>query len=176
MTSSPMTRFLQRIAEVSPAPNVHQYILRKGRLFHSQPLTQDEQRYIDRCDWKRHQAKQCWKNAQLTALTMPAQEGMTLLYAEGFVSLGWEHGMEHAWLSLNGKVVDTTIRPKGTRNPGKEDPRIMGVIPKKWEYYGVEFRPESCGHILEHDLMGPLIDDWQCRWPLLSTEPEANAP
>ena len=51
--------------------------------------------------------------------------------------------------------------------PKKKDLRVMGTTPHGWEYYGVEFLPEECAHILDHTRMGPLIDDHQCRWPLL---------
>ena len=166
-TTSRLRDFLEeasRIREASGHGNlsVHRHVLHHGRLFSSQALTPQEQQYIDVCDWRAHPRKQCYHNAQLTALTMPPQEGMELRYAEGYVSLGWEYGVDHAWMSLNGKVVDTTLRVE------HEDERVMGLIPDGWEYWGVELDPRECLHSLEHGRAGPLLDDWKCHWRLIT--------
>ena len=165
---SPLRDFLARIASVQEehghgSLSVHAHVLRHGRSFVSQNLTPEEQEYIDRCGWREHEIRQCYHNAQMTALTMPGQEGMNLLYAEGFVGLGMEYGVEHAWLSLNGKVVDTTLRTQKENDQA----RVMGVIPEGWEYLGVELDPHECMHSMEHGRMGPLLDDWQCGWRLV---------
>ncbi len=160
--------------------SVSGYVLRNGRMFESCPLTPEEQRYIDRSEWRKHRIKECYHNAQMTAITMPPQEEMTLLYAEGFISLGMEYGINHAWLSLNGKIVDTTMRIRlgsqilnqlgnrpGTRPEDRHDlDRPIGIIPDGWEYYGVEFDHRECAHSLEHGRMTPLIDDWECGFPM----------
>ena len=165
---SPMRDFLERIAAAQDEHghgnlSVHRHVLRHGRSFVSQNLTTEEQEYIDRCGWREHEIRQCYHNAQMTALTMPGQKGMNLLYAEGFVGLGMEYGVAHAWLSLNGKVVDTTLRTQ----KGNDQTRVMGVIPEGWEYLGVELDPHECMHSMEHGRMGPLLDDWQCGWRLV---------
>ena len=152
--------------------SVHDYVLRRGRAFRSEPLTREEQKYIDLCGWQKHPIKQCYRNAQMAALTMPLQEGMSLLYVEGFVDTGMGIGINHAWLSLNGKLVDTTIRADRKKNGRKKNGRgrAIGLIPEGWEYYGVEMDPQKCLHSLEHDGIGPLIDDWACGWPMLAGE------
>ena len=168
-TGSPLRDFLREITNAQEqhghgGMSVHGYVLREGRPFDSQPLTREEQRYIDRCGWPAHQLKQCYHNAQMTALTMPREDGMELLYAEGFVGLGTRYGLAHAWLSLNRKVVDTTLRT----NLKNGRARVMGEIPAGWEYWGVELDPQECMHSLdEHGRMGPLLDDWQCHWRLI---------
>ena len=68
---------------------------------------------------------------------------MKLLYAEGFLGFGSSYAIPHAWLSLNGKVVDTTVRPQESG-----DQRVMGTIPRGWEYYGVELETERCIQVL----------------------------
>ena len=180
---TPLREFMRRIAGEQEKQghgdlSVHGYVLRNGRSFRSEPLTPEEQRHIDRCGWQAHRAKQCYHNAQTTALAMPSQDGMTLRYAEGFVGLGMSCGINHAWLSLNGKVVDTTIRidrTAGRRRVNSRN-RPMGLIPEGWEYYGVELDPMECLHSMDHhmDGIGPLIDDWRCGWPLLVREMEAR--
>ena len=93
---------------------------------------------------------------------------MTFLYAEGFLGMRGQYGIHHAWLSLNGKVVDTTLRI--SREPGEDDRRPMGIIPQDLEYYGVELNPSECLHSIKHRTAEPLIDDWKCGWPLIARE------
>ena len=77
---SPMRDFLERIAAAQDEHghgnlSVHRHVLRHGRSFVSQNLTTEEQEYIDRCGWREHEIRQCYHNAQMTALTMPGTEG-----------------------------------------------------------------------------------------------------
>ena len=169
---SPLERFMRRIAESLEERDhgdlsVHGFVMRRGRRFESQPITPEEWEHLKLVDWRRHQQRQCWRNAQVTALTMPSQEGMTLRYAEGFLrTTQHDFGVAHAWISLNGKVVDTTVR---TDFEDKDSPRVMGTIPEGWEYWGVELEPRECTHYLEqHTEIGSLLDDWQCGWPILT--------
>ena len=170
ISETPLTKFMTRIADIhfqmhQPEIDVHSYVLRRGRRFTSKPLTKQEKEYINTYNWHRHQKKQCYMNAQMTALIMPSQDDMTLLYAEGFLGIrNMEYGIHHAWLSLNGKVVDTTLRT----NPNSR--RVMGTIPGEYEYYGVEMDPEICIHSVEHKTWTPIIDDWECGWPLLTKD------
>ena len=174
-TITPLVEFLRNMESTMEEHghghlSVHGYVLRHGRTFKSQPLTVEEREYIDLCGWPEHQMRQCWQNAQTAALTMPPGDGMTLLYVEGFVGTGLGIGINHAWLSLNGKVVDTTIRIDH-RKRGTAKNRPLGEFPEGWEYYGVELDPSECMHSQEHrDGMGPLIDDWLCGWPLLARD------
>ena len=169
---SPLGAFMQRIAESLEEQghgdlSVHGFVLRRGRRFESQPLTPEEKEYLELADWRRHQQRECWRNAQVTALVMPSREGMTLRYTEGFLrTTRHAFGIAHAWISLNGKVVDTTVR---TDLDDPDSPRVMGEIPPDWEYWGVELDPRECTHCIEeHTEMGSLLDDWQCGWPILT--------
>ena len=151
-----------------PELSVHGYVLRHGKRFISQYLTPREEKYVNLHSWQRHRKKQCYRNAQSTALAMPQTERMKLRYAEGFFGIQtgseMEIGIHHAWLSLNGKLVDTTLRTQPGNLP------IMGIIPENWEYYGVELDPLECLHSLDHRAWTPLIDDWECGWPMLTRE------
>lgn len=166
---SPLTRYLQgELQQLKDRgleeKSVHGYVLRHGKLFTSQGLTPEEIGYIDRSGWQKHEPRECYHNAQSTALKMPVQEGMDLMYVEGFVSKGSGYAVYHAWLSLNGKLVDTTLRTEDG------ECRVMGIIPEGSEYYGVELETLECLHSFQHGGMGPIIDDWQCGWPLLARE------
>ena len=175
---SPLERYLRSMEQALEERghqhlSVHGYVLRRGRRFDSQPLSREEQEYLDLHDWRRHQPRQCWRNAQLMALTLPPEAGMTLLYVEGYLrNTGHDFGVSHAWVSLNGKVVDTTVR---IDLDDDDSPRPLGVIPEGWEYLGVELDPQECLHSMKHRSTGPLIDDWQCGSPLLRRELEPES-
>ena len=105
---TPLTRFMKKLRDIQaymdqPELSVYGYVLLRGKNFTSQPLTPEEADYMESADWRRHRKKQCYKNAQLTALTMPPNSQMELRYVEGLVGMnGMELGIHHAWLSLNG--------------------------------------------------------------------------
>ena len=141
-------------------PIVHSHVYQHGRLFQSEKLTPQELRYIRMVDLRSCVPQQCYRNAQIPALNLPETPGMDLRYVEGYLGIGVPFPIPHAWLSLNGKTIDLT--PAG---PNRK--RVTGIIPPDNEYYGVELPREICRHILEHRVHISLLDDWQCRWPLL---------
>lgn len=68
-------------------------------------LTDGERQYIEavigRCGGRRaFRAKMCWKNA---SLLMDHDDARRLRYCEGYLD-----GIPHAWVTINGKVVDVT--------------------------------------------------------------------
>ena len=142
-----------------------QYVNRHGRQFTSQPLTPAERSYTELIHWHRCRPNQCYRNSQLAALTLPPHPGITLRYAEGYFSMGWGIGIEHAWLSLNGKLLDLTLRDPDNRP-------ILGLIPEDHEYIGVEFHTALCRHAVLHRKHISLIDDYECRHALLSHDPK----
>ena len=145
-------------------PSVSHYLLANGRTFESAPLSAEELAWTAQLGWRRHQPRQCYRNAQVTALTVLPPDGMSLHYVEGFIMpAGPPIPVEHAWLSLNGKVIDTTLRPNDDKGC-----RVFGTIPEGWEYYGVEMPVDVCQHVPDrHKRHISLIDDIECRWPLL---------
>ena len=102
----------------------------------------------------RYQAKQCFYNAQ--SIGMSGVIG----YVEGYAdSVGIP--MDHAWNTINGKVIDMTWKFNNNDQP------VLGVIPRGWEYFGVEL-----SHELIVDKWGTgesttLINDWEGDYPLL---------
>ena len=143
-------------------PSVSHYLLERGRLFESEPLTADELAWTDSLFWRAHRPRQCYRNAQVAALTVSPPDGAALHYVEGIVMPpSVPIPIEHAWLSLGGRVVDTTVRPSRGR-------RVFGTIPDEWEYFGVEMPVQVCQHIRErHREHISLIDDIGCGWPML---------
>ena len=159
-TMSSIVQYLNILAELGGQHSVPGHILQQGREFYSQALTPVELDFIANIDWEQRAEKQCYYNAQMEALTLPSAPGITLRYAEGYVDPGLGIAIDHAWLSVNGKVVDPTVR-LWTR----PTERVIGTIPDAWGYYGVEMNPAECSHVLVHGASVPLIDDPGCGWP-----------
>ena len=85
-------------------------------------------------------------------------------YTEGYVLPATPVPVLHAWITVDDAVVDTTLRPE----EGNDDKRVLGEIPEGWEYYGVKLPLSACMHVyLNHKAHISLIDDYQCRWPLI---------
>lgn len=122
------------------------YVLDRGRVFESEPLTQKERYAVDkavkraRCDFP---TRECFSNAQRLVL-----EHAKLRYVEGY-AVGWGSlPVHHAWASINGKVVDLTWRDQPLRDnprlyagqqPAAPSHRIVGRVPDGIVYMGVEF-------------------------------------
>lgn len=86
-------RMLKEHGLISP----DRFILDNGKAY---PITDET------FDGPRGQAKACYMNAGRMALS---DEGAT--YVEGYVDVGIP--IKHAWLVVNGKVVDPTLKPDG---------------------------------------------------------------
>ena len=119
----------------------------------------------------------------------------TVHYVEGFISVDNSILIQHAWLSINNKLVDPTLRwpVNNIENYGEEFEEnngeytgeyteennrenncetnsglpFTGHFPPNFQFFGVPLDPMEIAHITEHDAHVPIIDDWQCQWPLL---------
>ena len=145
--------------------NLHQYVARHGRGFLSAVLTPDELELIHQIEFQNCLPRQCYRNCQMAALTLPLPDGHTLAYIEGFFSMSWNIGIEHAWLTLNGKLIDPTLRDDGGHP-------ILGIIPDTFQYIGIEMHRDLCRHILPHRKHISLLDDYECERPLLKLPPD----
>ena len=143
------------------------FILEHGKKYESQELTEDEMELLKNVlqTQDRWKMKQCFYNAQCIA----SSSNDSIKYCEGYAdSLGLP--MEHAWNTINGKVIDMTWKMNNDNKP------VLGVIPDGWEYVGVEL-PVSLVYDL-HDKTGhasPLIADWENGFPLLKKRFKGNA-
>jgi len=141
---------------------VQDYIQQNGRLFESSELTSEESSKVRSLDLRRFKVKQCYYNSQSLTLF---DKGFK--YCEGLaVSKNSILPVDHAWVTLNGKVVDLTWKRNSDNYQRKN--RVMGVIPEGFEYYGIEFDREQVSmNVTYHKVWQPLIDDYGCHWPLL---------
>ena len=169
-TNTTLREHLQSLDEAITASgshngiSLHQYVARHGKPFESTELTAEEEALISQIDFRNCQPRQCYRNCQMAALTLPLPPGHTLRYAEGFFAMNWNIGIEHAWLTLNGKLVDPTLRT------AKGAP-ILGTIPEGHQYIGIEIDRELCQHIIPHQKHISLLDDYECGRPLLDVPP-----
>lgn len=172
----------KRIHSVPPPgfayASMEEYVLREGSDFVSEPLTDAEMRWIFAAIGDtRFQIKQCYYNAQrlLTHASFQSNpDGHELRYVEGYAS-----GLIpclHGWLSLNGKVVDLTMRlrnklPRRKSTVGRRrlQNRVLGEFPADdRQYRGVTFETDFVhARIVRTGMMGTLIDDWENGYPLL---------
>jgi len=165
LQESSVTKYLEDIAKMQhlkkqgylydgPA----EFVLREGRKFLSaeEGLTPEESEMLKhvlkrQCDYE---AKKCFYNAQSIGLAG------TIGYVEGYAdSIGIP--MEHAWNTINGKVIDMTWKMNNGGNP------VLGVIPGGWEYYGVELPHELINSMWSTGKSSTLINDWENDYPLL---------
>ena len=138
--------------------NPEDFVLQHGKHFVSEPMTQEEMTFLKTlaARTKHYKMKQCFYNAQSLA-----HISSQIKYIEGYL-LSSLFPIQHAWNSLNGKVLDFTISHANKGNP------VLGEIPQGWDYFGVELStPMIMKYWRETETSGPLIDNWQQKFPLL---------
>ncbi|OAQ53966.1 hypothetical protein HTG_00115 [Natrinema mahii] len=110
------------------------------------PLTSEELELTDLFEVAADcEPQQCYRNALLTAATFG--ESHDVVYVEGYVMANsFNSPIEHAWVELNGKVIELTL-PEG---PVPEDDAT---------YLGIEFPVEDVkAKIFDEGLAEPLSD------------------
>lgn len=150
---------LTKIVEITPAKfnaqykSPNDYVLQHGHLYESTELTEAEREVLHQLNPREYKIRECYYNAQFIAITFPEFN-----YVEGLAT--GVIPVDHAWCELNGKVIDMTWVEQGSP--------ILGVIPEDSEYYGVVLPTEQVWtSIRAHHAWKPLIDDFECRWPML---------
>jgi hypothetical protein len=137
------------MSKLGTSDNIYQLHLDLGADGELKPLTYGEAKRIVALAKRRGGVKaflpnRCFDNASKLLLSDREQ---TLKYHEGFAATeGSEHLVEHAWVSINGKVVDLTFRA-AIKNEvltphdylGIEIPRTMHIlcVIERWRYPAV---------------------------------------
>ncbi|MBI4932495.1 MAG: hypothetical protein HY828_01375 [Actinobacteria bacterium] len=138
---------------------LHEYLLAHGRAYPSSPLTPEE---LDRLRCvpgtrSRYRPGLCFYNAQRL---VAADTTDTLMYVEGVVARYGLVIVHHAWVILNGKVIDVTWPAAQPRRSGPLRNRIVGEFPAHTGYYGAEFTAlEVVGSLVQKNAYEPLICD-----------------
>jgi len=139
-------------------PNRWAMLLKLGAVGLVADLTPAEAGAVKRFRKRIHpQVGQCYANAQEVAYTFPHSKAK---YVEGYY-VPYETGIatEHAWLKLNGKVIDLTY-------PGKAD------------YFGVEIPWRLVRrYLLDGESHGPMLNDYWLGWKYtaLLLDPDGSA-
>jgi hypothetical protein len=121
-----MQNFAEMYSKLTGHPSLYEIVLTRGRLMEVGKLTFDEARQIaELAHWSGFSSvndfriKECYLNAQkLITRHNLMGGGDELQYCEGYVA--WEGGplpIDHAWVTINGKVVDLTLRAKSKTTP-----------------------------------------------------------
>jgi hypothetical protein len=187
-----MKEYLQMMA-MSQAPHIpqsmiskEQYILDNGRAMSSEPLDEEQRSIIDTfTNQFEPQVKECFFNAMFMCMVAQWRDDLhpRIKYCEGFAQSISLFPVHHAWITLDGKVVDLTLTTnkytleqltafmhEGVELPRNEDlsDRILGEIPEDWQYFGVEFESKKVARqFMERESSFSMIDDWERQWPLL---------
>lgn len=138
------------------------FLLAQGKLYPSRPLTDREQTLVAAARYKqKFPMKQCYANSQKVVLGAAGDE---FRYAEGYVMLeSLPIPIQHAWLDLNGAVVDLTLRKQGKGS----ELRSLGTTPGA-AYWGATFPTSDVRKfVLSTQYYGSLIDDWKNGWPYM---------
>lgn len=157
-------------------PTIEAFVLAHGHAFASRALTVAERQAVQPLllgeEWP---IKQCYTNSQRLLICDVEHR---FEYVEGYVfDPRCPLPILHAWLSLNGKVVDVTLRTQAlARGRTWLRNRVVGTFPDRdREYYGAVLpRRLVLGAILETGRGGALLDDWEHGYPLLRTTAEVR--
>lgn len=128
------------------------------------------------------QPKQCFYNAQFICLLALSNGELLsrLKYVEGYALAGSVLPVHHAWVTLDGAVIDLTLSTKkysveeltafvkeGVPLPRESDlsDRVLGVIPEGWVYMGVEYDAGEIGRqFAQREKSFSVLDDWENDW------------
>ncbi len=150
--------YLTLTARISP---LSRFLLERGRAADNAPLQEQEQALLTAVDWEVFKPRRCYYNALMLMLDLGEPPG--LIYFEGLAQ-SYILPTNHAWLELNGKVIDPTW---GRRECPPQHP-ILGVYPAHWEYWGVPIPFETVRRAaVGHCAAISILDDWECRWPFI---------
>lgn len=138
----------QVLAMAKMMPSLWCLFAEQAREYQSETYTLEESAYIkqhvDRCGGpEAFPVKQCYQNAQTLLFHEHLRGERRFVYHEGYMlSAGGPLAVHHAWLTLNGKVVDPTA---DALRRGREVTRT-----EKFHYFGL---PVKLEHVAAHQVM-----------------------
>lgn len=168
-------------------PNVFSLAEQYGRRATSDPLTEEQHRYLRdlakvtsgrrRSYGEWFEPRQCFHSAMMLTYH-DANMRHRIRYVEGSAMTGL-FPVHHAWVELDGKTVDLTRSLRGEEatadffagRPPQADllDRVLGVIPDGWEYIGIRFPAEEVlAYIDKHAETSSLISNFRTGFCYLS--------
>lgn len=181
-----MRDFLKMLSSYGGKIDIAGYVLDHGAEAESAHLTEEQRgivSFLGSCFEAK--PKQCFYNAQFICLMALSNEELLsrLKYVEGYALAGSAMPVHHAWVTLDGAVIDLTLSTKkytaeeltaflkeGAPLPREADlsDRVLGVIPEGWGYMGVEFDAgEVAREFVERKKSFSKLDDWENGWGLI---------
>jgi hypothetical protein len=136
----------------------YHFILKHGRFFNPEPLKSHEQLILKKALKRINfvpQKKQCFYNAQMLALTDNSGQ---IKYCEGFALKIIP--ANHAWIEINGKVVDVTWADKEGKN-------FHGTFPDDIAYLGFNMSKNDIMKQFKTGLACSFLDDFNDGFQLL---------
>ena len=188
MATSGLKEYLILSSEHNPSGmSVSRYVLENGSDMASEPLTEEQRDIVfEIVSQFEPQAKECFFNAMYCCMVSVWDSDILtrIKYCEGYVQARSPFPVHHAWITVDGKVVDLTLSTQrytneqltafmeeGVALPRESDlsDRVLGEIPEGWEYYGVQFDAKNIAQsFIERRMSFSVIDDWERGWPLFS--------
>lgn len=155
---------LKLFEKVAGSKSVYGAWLRKGQVCHVKPLSEEEKAYVDKVvsacgGFRFFKTRQCYMNAQ-TLLMRDLERRFE--YWEGWYADTTKAilAFHHAWLTINGKVVDMTVEALHRKYPEREPKDYFGVpIPRNdvmknmvatEHYAGLTEMPRHAAKFLDH--------------------------
>lgn len=145
----------------------------------SDSLTQEQYEYLMRvARWSgtTFWSKQCFHNSQMLIIN---DFDDRMEYYEGVAYTG-VIPVHHAWILLDGKLVDVTrsLREGAFQEflDGEEPQedlrdRVLGTIPEGWYYYGSPFQREGIRqYIYDNEETHSVLDNWKAGYPAYKLE------
>jgi hypothetical protein len=172
-TRKVLTNFISKMG--SMAPPMFTTIADEGIVFKSQPLTdseiEDMELLVDYtskiCNF---QQKECFHNAQMLVHTedsVSSDLSNEIKYFEGyFIRESLLIPIHHGWVTINGKVIDLTIRQDSVESPldGFED-RTLGEFADDVGYIGIEIdKQDVVDRIDLESETHTILDDWNPKY------------
>lgn len=157
-------QFRQGQGKIGKYSSLEDYALKNGKLYHSQPLTSDELNIVlNAVGRRKFMIKQCFYNSMSLASMFK-----DLIYTEGYCfSIKVPLPIFHAWVTINNKVVDVTLRCHNKK--GKLGYATLGEFDEESNaYFGIAFsQGDVLKFMLETECYGSMINDWTRGFPLL---------
>jgi len=158
---------------------IDDYVLDRGVVPTSAPLTDPELQALQGAAdlvGDAFEVQQCFANAGRLIMHDTAK---VLTYHEGYaMRAGLGIPVLHAWVQINGKVIDLTWRRADDDPPGDlpaDHPfadRIVGTIPGTCAYLSIQIETPYLMHwIGRTGTWGSVLDDWKEGFPLICDQP-----
>lgn len=164
---------------IAGSPSMYGWVLKNGRRFDSSALSSAEWKHAERTV-RYTLIRECFANCQRSVLEPQFRSIHQIASKEVRVDTPFEYvegyvidqvvpiPVLHAWLSINGKVVDPTFRARKRFRRKRFPHLVFGTVPSGRSYYGAAIGWEKVATCVIRNLAWhTVLDDWTHGYPLL---------